>query len=760
MWEGFLRFGDIMAEQIKKERVIVYDVKGMTCAACISAVEKAALKTFGLKEANASLPTHQIRVVVDEDFDEKEFLKNVKITGFNAALPDADVSLTEKQFKLLKELKYKILISLVFLIPLMYVSMGYMVGLPLPKFNDPEFSPFGFALTQLILTIPVMIVGYRYYVNGFKNIFRGHPNMDSLIAVGTLASFFYGVFGLIMISRGDVSFAEKLYFESSAVILVLVMLGKYMEQNSSVKTTSELEKLMDLKPNTGIVFDGESYIETPIEEIKVGDLLLVRPGDVITTDGIITEGKTSINESMMTGEPLPVDKFEQDEVIGGTINITGAIIIKATHVGEETILANIIERVSEAQMKKAPIQNLADKISGIFVPTVFIIAILTFAAWMIFGGDFNFAINIFVSILVIACPCALGLATPTAIMTASGVAAKNGLLIAAGDALEISSKTTIVALDKTGTITEGKPAVIDVVSVNGYNEDDLIVIAATLEQQSSHPIALALLNEAEKRGLNLKQLSMFENFTGFGIKGNIDNDTFYIGNKKLMEKQKVSLGQTSKITEEYSNSGKTALYLSKDNKLIGVISIADKIKEGVKEVIDKLHEMNIKTVILSGDDQRTVDYIKNQLNIDYAYGSLLPEDKQEIIKELKEKEVVLMVGDGINDAIALKEANVGVGLSSGTDIAMSTGDVVLMKSDLSGLITLIDLSKHTIRNIKGNLFWAFFYNTVGIPIAMGVLTLFGGPLLNPMIAALAMSFSSVSVVLNALRLRRYKGVEL
>ncbi len=750
-------FGGNMAKEMKNEKVIIYDVKGMTCAACISAVEKAALKSFGIKEANASLPTHQIRLVVDETFNEDEFLKNVKITGFSAALPDKGVSLTQKQMKLLKELKYKIFISLIFLIPLMYISMGHMIGLPLPRFNNPDTSPFGFALSQLILTLPVMIVGYRYYINGFKNIFRGHPNMDSLIAVGTLASFFYGVFGLVMILRGDASYAEKLYFESSAVILVLVMVGKYMEQNSSVKTTSELEKLMDLKPKTGIVYDGESYIETPIEEIKVGDLLLVRPGDVITTDGIIVEGKTSINESMMTGEPLPVDKFETEEVIGGTINITGAILIEATHVGEETILANIIERVSEAQMKKAPIQNLADKISGVFVPTVFTIAILSFIFWMIYQRDFNFAINIFVSVLVIACPCALGLATPTAIMTSSGVAAKNGLLIASGDALEISSKTTIVALDKTGTITEGKPAVIDVVSVNGYNENMIIRMAATLEQQSNHPIALALLNEAEKRKIKLKQLSSFENYIGFGIKGDIEGSTYYIGNRKLMNNNKVSLGQIDLITKEYASSGKTALYLAKDNKLIGIISIADKIKDGVKEVIEKLHEMNIKTVILSGDDQRTVNYIKEQLNIDFAYGSLLPEDKQEIIKKLKEENIVLMVGDGINDAIALKEANVGVGLSSGTDIAMSTGDVVLMKNDLSGLITLIDLSKHTIRNIKGNLFWAFFYNIVGIPIAMGVLALFGGPLLNPMIAALAMSFSSVSVVLNALRLRRYKG---
>lgn len=746
-----------MKEQGKKEKVIIYDIKGMTCAACISAVEKAALKTSGVSEANASLPTQQIRVVVDENFDEKRLFRNVSLSGFNATMPDKEMSLTERQTKILQELKVKILISLIFLIPLMYISMGHMIGFPLPKFMDQNEGPIGFALAQLILTIPVMVIAYRYYLNGFKNIFRAHPNMDSLIAIGTLASFIYGVFGLIMIIRGDVSYAHNLYFESSAVILVLVMVGKYMEQRSSVKTTSELEKLMDLKPPTGIVFENESYIEKPIEEIKVGDTLLIRPGDVVTTDGIIVEGETSINESMMTGEPLPVDKQLNDKVIGGTINVTGAILIKATHVGEETVLANIIEKVSEAQMKKAPIQSLADKISGVFVPTVFAVAVLSFAFWMICLKDFNFAINIFVSVLVIACPCALGLATPTAIMTASGVAARLGLLVSSGDALEISSKTTLVAFDKTGTLTVGKPTVIDIVPTITISKDELLVLAASLEQQSSHPIGVALLNETEKRGFKLRSLSSFENFTGFGIKGVINSETYFIGNKKLMDQQKVPIGQTETITSEYANEGKTALYVAKGNVLIGIISIADAIKDGVKEVVEELHKLNIKTAILSGDEQRTVDYIKNELNIDIAYGSLLPEEKQEIIKKLKEDEVVLMVGDGINDAIALKEANVGVGLSSGTDIAMSAGDVVLMKSDLSGLINLIGLSKQTIKNIKGNLFWAFFYNIIGIPIAMGMLTFFNGPLLNPMMAALAMSFSSVFVVLNALRLRRYKG---
>lgn len=750
---------EYMDKKEKKEKIIIYDVKGMTCAACVTAVEKNALKSTGVQEANVSLSTQQIRVVVDESYDEKILFRNIQLSGYTASVQDKEVSLFEKQTKILKDLRLKIIISAFFLVFLMYISMGHMVGLPLPDFIDPDINPFGFALSQLLFTVPIMIVGYKYYVNGFKNMLRKQPNMDSLIAVGTLASFFYGVFGLIMIYLGNHEYAKMLYFESSGVILVLVMVGKFMEQKSSVRTTSELEKLMDLKPNTGLVYKDKKYIEMPIEEIKIGDYLLIRPGDVVTTDGIIIEGETAINESMMTGEPLPVDKSIKDVVIGGTINITGSILIEATHVGEETVLANIIERVSEAQMKKAPIQRLVDKISGIFVPTVFIIAIISFIFWMIYMRDFNFAINIFVSILVIACPCALGLATPTAIMTASGVAAKHGLLISSGDALEISGKVTLVAFDKTGTITKGKPAVVDVVSASKVSENELLQIAASLEQHSSHPIGQALIKEASTRELKLQELADFENFTGFGIKGTINNEIYYIGNKKLMDREKVSLGQTITITSEYANTGKTPLYLAKGKELLGIISIADELKAGVKEVIDRLHEKGIKTAILSGDEVKTVEYIQKKLNIDYAYGSLLPEDKQRIIKELKETEIVLMIGDGINDAIALKEANIGVGLSSGTDIAMSAGDVVLMKDDLFGLINLIDLSNKTIKNIKGNLFWAFAYNIIGIPIAMGVLTFFGGPLLNPMFAALAMSLSSVSVVLNALRLKRYKGAK-
>lgn len=736
----------------------MYDVKGMTCAACISAVEKASLKTPGVIEANANLPTEQIRLITDDSFDEKVFFKNVTLSGYKATRVNLEESLSDKQKNKLKVMKHKILLSLVFLIPLLIISMGPMIGIPVPSFMDPNKGPIGYALAQLILTIPVMVIGYRYYVNGFKNIFRLNPNMDSLIAIGTTASFLYGVYGLIEILLGNVSFAHKLYFESSAVILVLVMVGKYLEQKSTTKTTSELEKLMDLKPKTALLFDGNTYLEVSLDDVKPGNLLMVRPGDLIPTDGIIKSGISAIDESMMTGESMPVDKVETDFVIGGTVNISGSILIEVTHIGEDTVLSSIIKRVSEAQMKKAPIQKLADTISGFFVPVVFLIAIITFALWMVMTKDFNFSINIFVSILVIACPCALGLATPTAIMTSSGVAAKHGILIASGEALEVSSKVGVIAFDKTGTITMGKPKVIDVITTSTLESEHLIRLAASLEVHSNHPIALAIKEEALNKGYKLQQVENFENLTGFGIKGFVKEEIYFIGNEKWMIHNDIKLGQVKTITNNLHESGKTSIYVAKKGVLLGIIVIADPLRPETKDVIKRIKEMGIQTVLISGDDPRVANHIGNESGFDKVYGSLLPHEKQTIIKELKEQGRVMMVGDGINDAIALKEADIGVSLSSGTDVAMSAGDVVLMRHSLEDLITLIDLSNKTVRNIKENLFWAFIYNLVGIPIAMGLLSLFGGPLLNPMFAALAMSLSSFSVVLNALRLKRYKGV--
>ena len=737
---------------------IMYDIKGMTCAACVSAVEKTALRTPGVKEANVSLPTEQLRVVVDEEtYEEKQLFKNIILTGYKASPIDKEESLANKQHKKLKEMWLKIVISTLFLVPLLYISMGSMISLPQIPFLNIDKYPLNFAVAQLILTLPVMIVGYKYYLNGFKNIFRGHPNMDSLVAIGTLSSFGYGVYALIKIALGDVSFAHLLYFESAAVILTLVMVGKYLEQKSTTKTTSELEKLMDLKPKTALLFDGDTYLEVFQEDLKVGDILMVRPGDVIPTDGIITNGNTSIDEQMMTGESLPKEKTMGSEVIGGTVNITGAILMRVTEVGDKTVLSTIIQKVSEAQMKKAPIQKLADLISGYFVPGVFVIAIIGFVLWWILGRDFNTAINVFVSVLVIACPCALGLATPTAIMTASGSAAKHGILIATGEALEVAHKATLIAFDKTGTITKGELSVQEIITVAEMTNLELLMIAASLEQQSNHPIALAIINEAKNRKIKLANVANFENHTSLGIKGEINQVTYYIGNEKWMITNKIKLGQEANLIKR--GEGKSYLYLASD-KLLGLISVSDDFREETFQVIKALNELNIKTFLLSGDNQDTVNYMSKQIGITEAYGSLFPEDKQKIIKQLKTEHTVMMVGDGINDAIALKEAHLGVSLSSGTDVAMSSGDVVLMGDNLMSLLTLISLSKKTVVNIKENLFWAFIYNIIGIPIALGILTLFNDNwFLNPMIAALMMSLSSVSVVLNALRLKRFKGVK-
>ncbi|MCK9234548.1 MAG: heavy metal translocating P-type ATPase [Acholeplasmataceae bacterium] len=737
---------------------IMYDIKGMTCAACVSAVEKTALKTNGVLEANVSLATEQLRVVVNEGYLEKELFKNITLTGFKASLPDLDLSLAEKQQKKLKEMWSSIVLALIFLVPLLYISMGSMIFLPQIPFLDIDKKPLNFAIGQLVLTLPVMIIAYKYYLNGFKNIFRGHPNMDSLVAIGTLSSFFYGVYALIKIALGDVSYAHKLYFESAAVILTLIMVGKFLEQKSTTKTTSELEKLMDLKPKTALLFDGNTYLEITQEEIKISNILMVRPGDVIPTDGVITSGFTTIDEQMMTGESLPKEKTVGEVVIGGTVNITGAILMEVTEVGDKTVLSTIIKKVSEAQMKKAPIQKLADIISGYFVPIVFIIAISGLLFWWLFSKDFNIAINVFVSVLVIACPCALGLATPTAIMTASGSAAKNGILIASGESLEVAHKASLIAFDKTGTITKGELSVSEVITLNEFTKLELLQLVASLEQPSNHPIALAILKAAEEANLKLKQVTNFSNHLGLGIKAEIEENNYYVGNEKWMKENKIKLGQEKALIKK--GEGKSYLYVASKERLIGLISVSDDFKDDAFKVIKRLNELNIKTVLLSGDNVETVTYMSEKIGIKEAYGSLFPEDKQNLIKEFKKDHTVMMVGDGINDAIALKEAHLGVSLSSGTDVAMSSGDVVLMRDDLTSLLTLIKLSKKTVINIKENLFWAFFYNMLGIPIALGLLTIFKkGLFLNPMIAAAMMSLSSVSVVLNALRLKRFKGEE-
>ncbi len=735
------------------KKIVNYEIKGLNCAACVASVEKTALKVEGIHEATASLTTGQIRLVVDEHFNEEVFFKAITLSGFKACTINSNISLSDKQKHKLLSLSKKVLNLLFFIIPLMYLAMYDTFKLPLPNFLDPNINSINYAIIQMLLTIPMMVVGYNYYLNGYKKLIQLKPNMDTLVAISTSASFLYSLYATIMILIGNKEYVTKLYFESVGMILFFVMLGKYLEQKSTAKTTTELEKLIKLKPNGAIKYDGNSYIEIPIEEVKVGDLLVVRAGDKIPADGIIKEGFSSFDESMMTGESLPKEKTIGDYVIGGTINLTELIIIEVTHIGEETMLFTIIRRVSEAQMKKMPIERIVDKVSGYFVPVVMAIALLGFIFWIFYTKDFNFSLNIFVSVLVVACPCALGLATPTAIMTASGVAANYGILISNGEALELAHKGTLVAFDKTGTITKGNLALKEIITTSNYSEYELLQIALSLEKNSNHPIALAIKTYAQNLNIKKRGVINFENHVGLGLKGEISGKVYFIGNEKWMIKNNIKVGQEKNVIKK--GEGKSYLYLGSD-VLIGLISVSDELKEEVKEVIKKLHQLNIKTVLLSGDDKATVAYIAKEAGINEYYGSLLPTDKQDIIKKLKETETVLMVGDGINDAIALKEANLGISMAEGTDVALSSGDVVLMNNNLNTLLTLISLSKRTTINIKENLFWAFFYNLLGIPLALGVLYSVN-VLLNPMIASLLMSLSSISVVLNALRLKRFRG---
>ena len=632
-----------------------------------------------------------------------------------------------------------------------------MVGMPLPKIIDPMINPMNFALFQIILTVPVMIVGYKFYLIGYKNLFKLSPNMDSLIAVGTSAAFLYSIFGMYKIATGDTSYAMHLYFEAAVTILTLITLGKYLEAISKGKTSEAIKKLMGLVPKTAtIIRDGKEAI-IPIDEVIVGDIILVKPGEKLPVDGEVIEGTTSIDESMLTGESIPVEKTIGSNVIGASINKTGFIKYKATKVGKDTALAQIIKLVEDAQGSKAPIAKMADVISSYFVPIVIGLAILASIAWLIAGETPVFALTIFISVLVIACPCALGLATPTAIMVGTGKGAENGVLIKGGEALEITHKIDTIVFDKTGTITEGKPVVTDIVTKE-KNKNELLSLAASAEKGSEHPLGEAIVRGAEEKNIELKQLESFNSIPGHGIQVVIEGDTILLGNLKLMKENSIDIGVLQEDSDRLAYEGKTPMYIAINNSLEGIIAVADTVKPSSIKAIKELHNMGIKVAMITGDNKKTADAIAKQVGIDIVLSEVLPEDKANEVKKLQgENRKVAMVGDGINDAPALAQADIGIAIGSGTDVAMESADIVLMRSDLMDVISAIKLSKATIRNIKQNLFWAFGYNVLGIPVAMGVLHLFGGPLLNPMIAAAAMSLSSVSVLANALRLKRFKA---
>ncbi|MCM3667144.1 heavy metal translocating P-type ATPase [Mesobacillus subterraneus] len=747
-----------ITDAVKKNFIIT----GMTCASCVQSVEKATRKLDGVIESNVNMATEKMVIQYDSTMVTVADIKNAVADAGYEAQEDVEAGNSvdedrEKKELHIKEMWRRFWISGVFTIPLLLVSMGHMLGMPLPEMIDPMHNPAAFAIVQLILTIPVMYLGKPFFTVGFKTLVKRHPNMDSLVALGTSAAFLYSLFATIMITLGNYEYAGKLYYESAAVILTLITLGKYFEALSKGKTSEAIKKLMGLAPKTATILKDGEEAAISVDEVQVGDIVIVKPGEKMPVDGVVVEGTTSVDEAMLTGESIPVEKTVGSKIIGASINKNGTIRYEATKVGKDTALSQIIKLVEDAQGSKAPIAKMADIISGYFVPIVIVLAVLTGFAWYFAGQSGLFAFTIAISILVIACPCALGLATPTAIMVGTGKGAENGVLIKSGGALETTHKVDTIVFDKTGTITEGKPKVTDIVTANGISEEELLILAASAEKGSEHPLGEAIVRDAEEKGHKLLKTETFNAIVGHGIEVAIEGKNLLLGNRKLMDDRGVELEGLAETSDNLANEGKTPMYITIDGKIAGIIGVADTVKETSLKAIEKLHKMGIEVAMITGDNKRTAEAIAKQVGIDRVLSEVLPEDKANKVKKLQDEgKTVAMVGDGINDAPALAQADIGIAIGSGTDVAMESADIVLMRSDLMDVPTAVQLSKATIRNVKQNLFWAFAYNVIGIPIAMGVLYLFGGPLLNPMIAGAAMSLSSVSVLLNALRLKGFK----
>ena len=744
----------------------VLKISGMTCAACSARIEKVVSKIEGVESVTVNLTTEKLSAYIDEEVADVQKIKAaVERAGFGwselkegSQQADEDRQKKEREINLLWK---KFIVSAVFSLPLLYISMGSMLSflsfLPIPEYLEPMNYPLNFALVQILLTIPVLIAGNRFYVVGFRAIRMKSPNMDSLIAMGTTAALIYSLYSTWQIYQGNMGFVEGLYFETAGVIITLILLGKSMEAVSKGRTSEAIKKLMGLAPKTATVIKNGKEIEISIDDVEENDIVLVKPGAKIPVDGEITEGFTSVDESMLTGESMPVDKKVGDSVFAATINKNGLIRFRATKVGDNTALAQIIKLIEDAQQSKAPIAQMADIVSGYFVPTVFVIAIASFALWMLSGETLSFSLTIFVSVLVIACPCALGLATPTAIMVGTGKGAENGILIKGGEALETTHKINTIIFDKTGTITEGKPTVTDIITTGIMDSDSLLQITASAEKGSEHPLGDAIVKSAEDKGLELYPIEHFESITGQGINATIQGKQLLIGNIRLMQEMDIAVEAVLKEADTLAAQGKTPMYIALDSKLAGIIAVADVVKPGSAKAVKKLMEMGIEVAMITGDNRRTAEAIAKQVGITRVLSEVLPQDKSGEVKKLQQEgRRVAMVGDGINDAPALVQSDIGIAIGSGTDVAMESADIVLMHSDLMDVVTAIQLSKSTIRNIKQNLFWAFAYNVAGIPLAAGVLHIFGGPLLNPIFAAAAMSLSSVSVLSNALRLRRFK----
>jgi len=750
-------------EVVSNTKQKTFLIEGMSCASCAQTVEKTVQKLAGIASASVNLATEKMVVSYDPSvLNLSDIAKAVADAGY-AAIEETDKleeidKNQEKKEQHIKSMWKRFWISAIFTIPLLYISMGHMLGMPLPGVIDPMMHPVDFALTQLVLTIPVIILGTKFFTVGFKTLVNGHPNMDSLVALGTSAAFLYSLYGTFQALVGDTRFVMNLYYESAAVILTLITLGKYFEAVSKGKTSEAIKKLMGLAPKTARVFRNGQEQEVAVASVLVGDIIIVRPGEKMPVDGLVTEGLTAVDESMLTGESMPVEKKMGDTIIGGSINKNGTIRYRAEKVGKDTALAQIIKLVEDAQGSKAPIAKLADTISGYFVPIVIALAALAGLAWYFLGQEsWIFALTITISVLVIACPCALGLATPTAIMVGTGKGAENGVLIKSGVALETTHKVQTIIFDKTGTITEGKPKVTDIIVREGLKEEDVLQLAASAEKGSEHPLGEAIVKDAEEKQLDFLKPEYFNAIPGFGIEVTFSGKTVLLGNEKLMTNRNIPWDEFSEKADVLANEGKTPMYIAIDNQLAGIIAVADTVKASSAAAIKKLHDMGIEIAMITGDNKRTAQAIADQVGIDRVLSEVLPEDKAKEVKKLQaDGRKVAMVGDGINDAPALAQADVGIAIGSGTDVAIESADIVLMKSDLMAVPTAVELSKATIKNIKENLFWAFAYNVLGIPVAMGLLHLFGGPLLNPMIAGAAMSFSSVSVLINALRLKRFR----
>lgn len=743
-------------------------IEGMSCAACSAAVERVTRRLDGVVQSDVNLATNTMLINFDDKtLSQEKIVETVKKAGFGC-IDKSKVKKTKptdssKEKKSKNTEKISLITAWVLGILLLYVAMGPMVGIPVPNIIGPDTNPLNFALVQMVLALSIIIVCRAFYIRGYKALFHLNPNMDSLVAMGSSVAFIYSLclmFGV----RANPHLAHQLFFEAAGIVLVFIKTGKYLESRSKEKTKSAIQALVSLVPDSACVVmdydtNTESYPERKVEEIEVGSIILVRPGDRIPLDGEIIKGESGVDESMLTGESLPIEKTIGDSVVGGSMNGNGRLYIKVTHVGQDGTLAKIISFVEEAQGKKAPISKIADKVSGIFVPCAMGIALLSGIIWALCGADFNFVIRVVTSVLVIACPCALGLATPAAIMTGTGLGAKNGILIRSGEALETAQKVTTVVLDKTGTVTEGKPSIknIFVSDSTKWEESELINLVGLVEQSSSHPLAMAF---GSVDSSNFEVVD-FENISGKGISTTVKKDgkeyTVLIGNALLMSDNLISIDESSSFAETESNEGASLIFCAIDKNFVGVISIADKVKENAKKAIKKYKSMGLKTVLLTGDNKKTANAIASVIHVDEVFAEVLPQDKANVISSLQARgEIVMMVGDGINDAPALVQADVGSAIGNGSDIAIESGDIVLVKGDLFDVARAINLSRLTIRNIKQNLFWAFCYNTIGIPIAAGVFYPFFGLLLSPMIGSLAMSLSSICVVSNALRLRGKK----